>query len=60
MYAQTMIVPNFTKKKRVHFESVFANTNVCDFFKKRFFLMMMYSLFRKKGYIFAIHKNVKS
>ena len=27
-----MIVPNATKK--VHFESMFANTNVRDFFKK--------------------------
>ena len=48
------------RKKRVHFESMFANTNVRVFLKKGFSLMMMYSLFKKKGYIFVIHKNVKS
>ena len=51
-----------SREKRVHFESMCANTNVHDFFKKGFFLMMMYSLFRKKGIFlwFTTYKNVKS
>ena len=53
-----MIVPNFAKKGCIL--KVYSLTQMYVIFFKVSFLMMMYSLFGKKGYIFAVHKNVKS
>ena len=47
------------REKRVHFESMFAITNVCNFLKKGSFWWWC-TRYLEKGYIFVIHKNVKS
>ena len=53
-----MIVPNFAKKWCIL--KVRSRTQIYAIFFKGPFLTTMYSLFKKKGYIFVIHKNVKS